>query len=210
MWISVRSANRSGAVAERGVLVERIADGDHHVGLEERLPRRGMAAVAEHADRQRMAFRDDALAVERGEQRQLEALDQPPHLRAGAAADRAEANQRHDLLVLGKGIGEIVGDLGDARRIGQNRLHLETEVAVVGHLDAVVREVFRDVDVHRAGPPLEGEVHRLLQHVARVGDIGRAASDFLVVAANIACESGVRLTPDVSLSEPLPRHSSDA
>ena len=33
---------------------------------------------------------------------------------------------------------------------------------------------------------------------------------FLVVAANIACESGVRLTPDVSLSEPLPRHSSDA
>ena len=33
---------------------------------------------------------------------------------------------------------------------------------------------------------------------------------FLEVAENIFCESGVRLTPDVSLSEPLPRQSSDA
>jgi hypothetical protein len=32
----------------------------------------------------------------------------------------------------------------------------------------------------------------------------------LVVAANIFCESGVRFTPDVSLSEPLPRHSREA
>ena len=43
----------------------------------------------------------------------------------------------------------------------------------------------------------------------RVGDIGQQ-EDFLVVALNIACESGVRLTPEVSLSEPLPLHSSEA
>ena len=91
---------------------------------------------------------------------------QPAHLRARAAADRAEADQRHDLLVLGEGIGEIVGDLGDPRRIGQHRRDIEPQVAVIVHLDAVVGEVLGDVDVHRAGPPLEGEVDRLLQDVA--------------------------------------------
>src|SRR6267154_1987849 len=53
------------------------------------------------------------------------------------------------------------------RRIGQDRLHRKTQVAIVGHLDAVVREVFGDVDVHRAGPTLEGQVHRLFQDVHR-------------------------------------------
>ncbi len=180
MWMSVRLANRSRsigeqvvAIAEGGVLVERIADGDHHVGVEERLPGRGMAAVAEHADRQRMAFLDDALAVEGGEQRQLEALDQPAHLRTRAAPDRAEADQRHDLLVLGEGIGEIVGDLGDPRRIGQDGRDREAQIAIIVHLHAVMREIFGHVDVHRAGPALEGEVHRLFHDIHRLGDIGQ-------------------------------------
>ena len=132
-----------------------------------------MAAVAEHADRQRMAFLDDALAVEGGEQRQLEALDETAHLRPRAAPDRAEADQRHDLLVPGEGVGEIVGDLGDPRRIGQDRLHHKAQVAIIVHLDAVVREVLRHVDVHRAGPALEGQVHRLLHDIHRLGDIGQ-------------------------------------
>src|SRR6185312_3449475 len=35
-------------------------------------------------------------------------------------------------------------------------------------------------------------------------------NDFLVVASNIFWESGVRLRPEVSLSDPFPLHSSDA
>ena len=36
-----------------------------------------MAALREHPDAQRVALRDDALAVQGGEQRDLEPLDEP-------------------------------------------------------------------------------------------------------------------------------------
>src|SRR5207344_1551283 len=48
-------------VIERRVLVKRVADRYDDLGLPERLPRAGMAAVGEYADRQRMAVRDDAI-----------------------------------------------------------------------------------------------------------------------------------------------------
>jgi hypothetical protein len=44
---------------------------------------------------------------------------------------------------------------------------------------------------------------------SQVLEMSSSRKDFFVVAANIACESGVRLTPDVSLSAPLPLHFSD-
>ena len=73
-----------------------------------------------------------------------------------------------------------------------------------------MREVFRDVDVDRAGPAVKGEVDRLLHHVAGLRRIRRAGTISWCVAANIACESGVRLTPEVSFSAPLPFQSSEA
>ena len=63
-------------VVERRVLVERVADRQHDVGLLKRLPGARVAAVAEHPDRQRMTLRDDALAVQGGQQRNLEPLDE--------------------------------------------------------------------------------------------------------------------------------------
>ena len=37
-----------------------------------------------------------------------------------------------------------------------------------------------------------------------------SSQDFFVVAANIACESGVLFSPEVSFREPRPAHSMDA
>lgn len=37
-----------------------------------------------------------------------------------------------------------------------------------------------------------------------------SSQDFFVVAANIACESGVLSSPEVSFREPRPAHSMDA
>ena len=86
------------AVVERGVLVEGVADREYDVGLPERLPGARVTAVGEHADAQRMSLGDDALAVQRGQQRDLEALDEPLDLCLGVAADGAEADEYDDLL----------------------------------------------------------------------------------------------------------------
>ena len=70
-------------------------------------------------------------------------------------------------------------------------------------------EAFWYVDVYGTVTPIEGEVDSLLDDVAgRRGICNKY--DRLVVAANITCESGVRLTPEVSLSAPLPFHASEA
>jgi len=59
-----------------------------------------VAAVGEDAERQRMILGDDALAIERGGEGDLEALDQSAQLVAGAAADGAEADEGDDGLAL--------------------------------------------------------------------------------------------------------------
>ncbi len=45
--------------------------------------------------------------------------------------------------------------------------------------------------------------------VSHVSAMFVSRKDPLVVASNIACESGVRLSPEVSLSDPRPCQSSD-
>src|SRR6516164_7254919 len=44
---------------------------------------------------------------------------------------------------------------------------------------------------------------------SQVWDASSSSQEPLVVAANIFCESGVRLSPEVSFSAPLPFHSRD-
>ena len=43
---------------------------------------------------------------------------------------------------------------------------------------------------------------------SQVSAMSVSSHDFLVVAANMAWESGVRFSPEVSLRAPFPRHSS--
>ena len=104
------------AKAEGRVLGEGIADRQDQVGGEKCLARRLVAAVAEHADRQRMVLGNDALAVERRDEGNLVALEQRLQLRTGIAADRPEADQRQHRLALRQGVGQHIGDLGDPRR----------------------------------------------------------------------------------------------
>jgi hypothetical protein len=45
---------------------------------------------------------------------------------------------------------------------------------------------------------------------SHVSAMSVSRKDRLVVASNIAWESGVRFRPEVSFSDPFPRHSSEA
>src|SRR5262249_39039544 len=76
------------------VLSKGIADGEHDVGASEGLTGDGVTAIPEHPERQRVILRQDALAVERGSERDLTVLDQRPQFSRGAAADRAEPDER--------------------------------------------------------------------------------------------------------------------
>jgi hypothetical protein len=118
-----------------------------------------------------MGLGHDALAVQGGDQRDLEPLDQPAHLVAGPAADGPEPGQHDDGLVLADGLGQDRGDLLHPLPVGQDRPHVEPDVTVVLHLQAVLGEVLRHVDVHRAWPPLERQVDRFLKDVAGVSDV---------------------------------------
>src|SRR4051794_27212519 len=86
------------AEVEGRVLGEGVADRQHEVRLAEGLPGAVVAAVAEHADAQGVAFRDDALAVHRRGERDLEALDERADGAVRAAADRTGAGQQQDAL----------------------------------------------------------------------------------------------------------------
>ena len=174
MWMSVLAVEQVVAIAEGGVLVERIADGEHHVGLEERLPGAGMAAVAEHADRQRMVFLDDALAVEGGEQRNLEALDETARI-CGPAPLRIAPNPTRATTFLS--LAKASARSRRPRRPAPDRaapaLHGKPQIAIIAHLDAAMRQILGHVDMHRAGTAFEGEVHRLFEHIDRVVDVGQ-------------------------------------
>ena len=59
---------------------------------------------------------NDALAVERRDERDLVALDELLQTRGPAiAAHRAKADQRQHLLALRQGVDEQIGNAGDAR-----------------------------------------------------------------------------------------------
>src|SRR5258708_17476549 len=131
-----------------------------------------MTAVAEDADTQRVPLGHDALAVQGGEQRDLDPLDEAPHLIAGPAADSTETGERDDGLAVYYRVCQDGRDLLDTSRVRQDRRHVEPDVAVVFDLDTVLGEVLRHVDVDRAGASLERDVDRILEHVARVGDVG--------------------------------------
>ena len=84
-----------------------------------------MAAVAEDADAQRVSLGHDALAVQRGEQRDLEPLDEAPDLIAGPAADGTEPGQRDDRLAPVERIRQHRRDLLDPVGVGQDRRHVQ-------------------------------------------------------------------------------------
>src|SRR5262249_10102411 len=115
------------AIAESRVLVEGIANREHDIGLDERSPRTRVSAVAEDADGQRMVFIDDALAVERRDERYLETFDKGADLWSCAAADRTESDERQHLLVLREGIGEKLRRRGNIGLVRQNGLHDEAQ-----------------------------------------------------------------------------------
>ncbi len=162
-----------GPEVEGGVLGEAVAHRQDHLGLAEGLPGGAVAAVAEDADRKRMVLGQHALAVERGEQRDLKALEKRGQIGAGAAADRAEAHQRYDPLFLCQRGAQHGGDLGDPGGVRAHRRDLQPDVAIIVDRDAAVGEILRHVDMNRAGAALEGEVDGFLQHLAGPGRIGQ-------------------------------------
>src|SRR5215216_2351823 len=81
---------------EGRVLVEGVADRDHDVRLTERLPGTCVPTLREDSDSKRVAFRDHALAVQGGEQRELEPVDKSLEGRLCVTADRAETRQDDD------------------------------------------------------------------------------------------------------------------
>ena len=161
------------AIAECGMLVQRVADSEHDVGFDESLPRAGVTAVAEHADGERMVFVDDALAVERGDERYLEAFDKARI--CGPAPLRIAPNPTSAITFLpsAKASASMLGRGGDVRRIGQNGLHDNARIPVVANLDAAMGEILGHVYVDRAWTALEGQINRLLEHVHRVVDVGQ-------------------------------------
>ena len=101
------------AEVEGRVLREGIPDGEDHIGVTERLHGAAVAAIAEHALRQRVILVDDTLAVERGDEGDLKLLDQPLQLGPRVASDRAEADEGQDALALLDRLGEHAGGGGD-------------------------------------------------------------------------------------------------
>src|SRR5262249_57577371 len=102
-----------------------------------------------------VGVRQDALAVQGGEQRDLEPFDQAFHLIASPAADGAEPGERDEGIAVHDGVGQNGRDLLDARWIRQDLRHVELDVAVVLDLRPALGEVLRHVDVHRAWAPFE-------------------------------------------------------
>ena len=113
-----------------------------------------------------MVFGDDALAVERREQRDLETLDELLHGAVRAASDRAEADQRHHRLALGESISQHHRDLVDPCRIRRQALDRALDSSVIGHVVPGQVEFAGDCNVHRPRAPRECGIHRLLQDVA--------------------------------------------
>ena len=116
---------------------------------------------------------DDALAVQGGDERDLEPLDEMPHGRLGVAADRAEAGEQRRPGGRPASASASAAAIASTRcGVGPDRGHVEPDVAVVLDLDAAMGEVLRHVDVHGPGPALEREVDGLLDDVAGVVDVG--------------------------------------
>ena len=159
------------AEIEGRVLGKRVADRDHEVGCDESLAGRGMAGVGEHAEPERMILGNDTLAVERGGERNLEALDEGLQFGPGAASHRAEADQRDDRFALAQRLRDGAGGGGDLGSVGQNRLHDELDVAIIVDRLAFERQILGHVDVHRPGAPFEGEIDRFLDDVAGLRNV---------------------------------------
>ena len=213
MWISLLALEQVVAIVECRVLVERVADGEHHVGFEERLPRAGVAAVAEDADRQRMVLRDDALAVERGERAASESARSKPRTSASAPLRMApKPTSATTFLPLAKRVGQGVGD---RRRRAPVRAgpapRLSAEVAVIRDLDAVMQSRFSGTWIWTGpGRPSKARFTASSRTSHRVVDVGQEPAASWWWPRTCLRESGVRFSPEVSLSEPLPLHSSEA
>jgi hypothetical protein len=130
-----------------------------------------VAAVGEDAHAERVPLGDDALAVECGQQRDLEPLDQPPDLRSRSTPDGTEADERHDALPHRDGVRQHRCDLLHARRIGQNRRDIKPDGPEIPDLEATLGQIFGNVNVHRPRPSLERDVDCFLEHAAGVRDV---------------------------------------
>ena len=82
-------------------------------------------------------------------------------------------DEGQDPLPLLQRIGQVRRRIADAGGIGTARAAREPDIPVVRDRDLGMRQIFRYVDVHRAWPPLERQVDRLLEHVAGAGRIGQ-------------------------------------
>ncbi len=94
-----------------------------------------------------------------------------PQLRPGATANGAEADQRQYLLALGNGISQKLGHFAHPLGLRHHRTSPEIDGAKVVDGNAMMRQVFRDMDVNRARAAVEGQVDRLLDDVAGLGRI---------------------------------------
>ncbi len=118
-----------------------------------------------------MVFGDDALAVERGGEWNLKTLDQGLQFGPGAAAHRAEADQRDHRFVLAQHLRNRAGGGRDLRRIRQHRLHGELDVAIIVDGLAFERQIFGHVDVDRPGTAFEGKIDRFLDDVTGLRNV---------------------------------------
>ena len=159
------------AEIERRMLGEGIADRDHEIGGDEGLAGRSVAAVGEYAQRQRMVFGNDAFAVERRREGDLKAFDESLQLGPRAAPYRAEADQRDDRLAAPECVGNGGSSWRDRRRIGQDRLHLEPDIAVIVDRLPGQRQILGNMNVHRPRAALASEIDRLLQYAAGLADV---------------------------------------
>jgi hypothetical protein len=120
---------------------------------------------------QRMRLGHDALAVQRGHERDLEALDEFLHHVRCAAADRAVAGEQQHATSTRKRVCQARDDRLDARRIGLDPAYGEPDVVVVVDLHVVVGQVLGHVYVHWTGAAGERRVDRLFDDVAGIRDV---------------------------------------
>ena len=138
-------------VGGHAVACEAAADPEHHVSLRQEMVRRaGHHTTTPGAQRQRMIFREGALPLERGHDRNLQELGELEQLRGGVGVHHALAGVDHGLV----GVDEHAGRGGDVTRVARRPggLHdLVLEHDLVTHVRH--GHVRGDLDHDRSGTP---------------------------------------------------------
>src|SRR5207249_4054996 len=141
--------------------------------LQEYLPGAIMACISENADGERMSFRNYPFPIHRGDERELETLEEALKVGACMTSDCPEASEDDDALIASEDVNEEPCGLGDCPRIRDDRSQVQVQIAIVVDGHAGVDEVLGHRDVNGARPAVEREVDRLLQHRACVPSISK-------------------------------------